>query len=228
MLEVVIYGDSIMKGATPEGGSRYRSVLPRFLPALAEKYGLAVTNRARFGSTIDRGYAMLQKDLQAQAAPYHAALVEYGGNDCDYDWKAVSENPGAVHLPKTSISEFLHTLETMAQSLVQKGIKPLMMTLPPIDAGRYLTHICREGLSRANILKWLGEEQMIYRFQELYSAAILKLALRRGYPLVDVRPYFLDKHNYRDLVSADGIHPTEAGYALIHTAFDEYLKAELA
>ena len=64
MIQVIIYGDSIMKGATPEGASKYRSVLPRFLPRLAEKYDLAVTNRSRFGCTIDRGYAMLQKDLQ--------------------------------------------------------------------------------------------------------------------------------------------------------------------
>ena len=83
MIQVVIYGDSIMKGAIPEGASRYRSVLPRFLPRLAEKYDLAVTNRARFGCTIDRGYAMLQKDLQ-EKIPCQIALVEYGGNDCDF------------------------------------------------------------------------------------------------------------------------------------------------
>ncbi|MEA5060415.1 MAG: SGNH/GDSL hydrolase family protein [Candidatus Pelethousia sp.] len=228
MVDVVIYGDSIMKGATPEGGSRYRSVLPRFLPTLMEKYGLAVTNRARFGCTIDKGYAMLQKDLSAQIAPYHFALVEYGGNDCDYDWKAVAAAPDANHQPHTSIAEFLRTLEHMADELIQKGVKPLLMTLPPIDAERYLSFICRDGTNRENIVKWLGETQMIYRFQEMYSASILKLALHRGFPLVDVRPYFLDKHNYADLISIDGIHPSEEGYALIHTAFDEYLRLEMA
>lgn len=228
MIDVVIYGDSIMKGATPEGENRYRSVLPRFLPRLAEKYGLAVTNRARFGCTIDRGYDMLQKDLNAQVAPYRFALVEYGGNDCDFDWKAISDAPEAEHRPKTAISEFLRTLERMADELLEKGIKPLFMTLPPIDAERYLSFVCRDGASRTNILKWLGETQMIYRFQEMYSAAVLKVALRRGFPLVDVRPYFLDKRNYNDLISADGIHPSEEGYALIHTAFDDFLRVELA
>ncbi len=227
MVNVVIYGDSIMKGATPEGSNRYRSVLPRFLPRLAEKYDLDVTNRSRFGSTIDRGYAMLQKDLQAKT-PYQIALVEYGGNDCDFDWKAIAEAPEAEHKPKTSMADFLHTLETMAENLLQKGIQPLLMTLPPIDAEKYLSFICRNGLSRENILKWLGEEQMIYRYQEMYSAAILKLAMRRRFPVVDVRSYFLDKHNYTDLISADGIHPSEEGYALIHRAFDDFLQGAMA
>lgn len=228
MIDVVIYGDSIMKGATPEGENRYRSVLHQFLPRLAEKYGLAVTNRARFGSTIGRGYALLQKDLNERIAPYRFALVEYGGNDCDFDWRAVAEAPEAEHQPNTSIAEFLHTLETMANDLVQKGVKPLFMTLPPLSAERYLSFICRGGLNRANIVKWLGEVQMIYRFQEMYSSSILKLALQKGLPLVDVRSYFLDKRNYASLISEDGIHPSEEGYALIHTAFDEYLKAQLA
>lgn len=228
MIDVVIYGDSIMKGATPEGGNRYRSVLQQFLPKLAEKYGLCVTNRARFGSTVDRGYALLQKDLNEQVAPYRFALVEYGGNDCDFDWEAVANAPEAEHKPRTTIAEFLRTLEAMADKLIQKGIKPLFMTLPPIDSERYLSFICREGLDRANIVKWLGEVQMIYRFQELYSSSVLKMALTKGLSLVDVRAYFLDKHNYASLISEDGIHPSEEGYALIHTAFDDYLKGQLA
>ncbi len=228
MIDVVIYGDSIMKGATPEGENRYRSVMPRFLPRLAEKYGLAVTNKARFGSTIDRGYAQLQKDLNEQAAPYRCALVEYGGNDCDFDWAAVAEAPAAEHLPRTSMAAFQDTLEAMADGLQKKDVKPLLMTLPPIHAERYLSFICRGGLNRVNILKWLGEAQMIYRFQEMYSSAVLKVALRRGLPLVDVRSYFLDKHNYAALISEDGIHPSEEGYSLIHTAFDEYLRLQMA
>ena len=228
MIQVVIYGDSIMKGAIPEGASLYRSVLPRFLPRLAEKYDLAVTNRARFGCTIDRGYAMLQKDLQ-EKIPCQIALVEYGGNDCDFDWKAIATDPEGEHKPKTSIESFVKTLETMAENLLQKNIQPLLMTLPPVDASRYLSFICRDGLNRANILKWLGDsEQMIYRYQEMYSAAIMKLALRRRFPVVDVRSYFLDKHNYGDLISADGIHPSEAGYALIHRAFDDFLQGAMA
>ena len=62
----------------------------------------------------------------------------------------------------------------------------------------------------------------------MYSSAVLKVALRRGLPLVDVRSYFLDKHNYAALISEDGIHPSEEGYALIHTAFDEYLRLQMA
>ena len=227
MINVVIYGDSIMKGATPEGENRYRSVLPRFLPKLAEKYSLAITNKARFGSTIDRGYALVQKDLNEQN-PYRHALVEYGGNDCDFDWQAIAQAPEGEHLPRTSLVDFRHTLEAIVDGLQKVNIKPLLMTLPPIDAERYLSFICRGGINRANIIKWLGETQMIYRFQEMYSAAILKVAMQRRLCLVDVRSYFLDKHNYAKLISEDGIHPSEEGYALIHTAFDDYLRLKMA
>jgi len=229
MLDVVIYGDSIMKGAVPDG-QRYRSVMAQILPRLAEKYGLSVTNRARFGCTIDKGQAMLQKDLQADTLPYRVALVEYGGNDCDYDWAAIARDPQGTHLPKTGMQEFLRTLENMVDQLLQKHIQPLLMTLPPISAERYLSCICqRGGLERGSILRWLGgEEQMIYRYQEMYSAAILKLALRRRLPLVDVRSYFLDKHNYASLISPDGIHPSEAGYSLILSAFDDFLAGQPA
>ena len=106
---------------------------------------------------------VLQKDLQ-EKTPCQIALVEYGGNDCDFDWKAIAADPTGEHKPKTSIESFVKTLETMAENLLQRNIQPLLMTLPPVDASRYLSFICRDGLNRANIIQWLGGgEQMIYR-----------------------------------------------------------------
>ena len=103
MIQVIIYGDSIMKGATPEGASKYRSVLPRFLPRLAEKYDLAVTNRSRFGCTIDRGYAMLQKDLQ-EKTPCQIALVEYGGTIAILIGRPSPRTPRGSISPKPPLS----------------------------------------------------------------------------------------------------------------------------
>ena len=40
----------------------------------------------------------------------------------------------------------------MVERLKQQGIQPVLMTLPPIDAGKYLDFICRDGLSKDKIL----------------------------------------------------------------------------
>ena len=39
------------------------------------------------------------------------------------------------------------------------------MTLPPLDASRYLSWITRSGPSRERIMQFLGDTQRIYRFQ---------------------------------------------------------------
>ena len=35
-----------------------------------------------------------------------AVVVEYGGNDCSPDWKAVSEDPETLHPPRTTLADF--------------------------------------------------------------------------------------------------------------------------
>ena len=89
------------------------------------------------------------------------------------------------------------------------------MTLPPLDAQRYLDFIGRLGSDKAAVLHWLGDVQMIYRWQEMYSSAISQLAGRLGLPLADVRSRFLSRRDYQSLIARDGIHLTEAGYSLV-------------
>jgi hypothetical protein len=103
----------------------------------------------------------------------------------------------------------------MAQSLLSNGIQPILMTLPPLDAERYLRFIGRLGNDTDAVLHWLGDVQMIYRWQELYSNGVVRLADSLNLPLVDVRSRFLSRRDYRSLIARDGIHLTEAGYGLV-------------
>ena len=103
----------------------------------------------------------------------------------------------------------------MAQSLLSAGVQPILMTLPPLDAQRYLDFIGRLGSDKSAVLHWLGDVQMIYRWQELYSSAVAQLAARLGLPLADVRSRFLSRRDYQNLIARDGIHLTEAGYGLV-------------
>ena len=111
----------------------------------------------------------------------------------------------------------------MVQSLQASGIQPVLMTLPPLDASRYLSFIGRLGSDTGRILRWLGDVQMIYRWQEMYSNAVVRLADRLRLPLADVRSEFLSRRDYGSLIARDGIHLTQPGYELVFATLGKTL-----
>lgn len=212
-LKIAIYGDSILRATVPDEAFRYHFHGNDFLAAV-KGLPVKIVNRAKFGATVERGRAVMEADLQ-KAEHYDYALLEYGGNDCNFHWDQISEAPEEEHLPYTGLKEYLDTLEDMIDRLQAAGTQPAVMTLPPIDSAKYLDFLCRDGLKKENILHWLGDENMIYRYQELYSDQLTKLALRRNLPIIDVRSMFLEKHDFYKLISADGIHLTLEGYQML-------------
>jgi lysophospholipase L1-like esterase len=217
-----------MKATVPDESFHYHFTITPYLEKLKKMFPvLEIRNRAVFGSCVAKGEKQLEKDLKGTEIG-SVALIEFGGNDCNFHWNEIAENPDAEHLPYTTLEKFLDTIEGMARSLKERGVRPVLMTLPPIDAHKYLSFIGRDGTDCGNILKWLGDTNMIYRFHEMYSNAIAKLAFEKGYQLIDMRSSFLDKHNYSELISEDGIHPSEKGYDLMFRTFAEVLSADSA
>ena len=137
----------------------------------------------------------------------------------------MAQSPEEEHLPNTPLPKFIDTLKEMALSLRSRGIQPMLMTLPPLDAEKYLGFIGRRGADTKAVLSWLGDVQMIYRWQEMYSGAVALLAARLDLPLLDVRSRFLSRRDYTSLIARDGIHLTQAGYELIYDSFRETLPA---
>lgn len=220
--KIQIYGDSIMKGVQLDTASeRYFQPNENNFTAFQEEYPFDIHNNSKFGCTVEKGCRQLQKSLD-KGLLCDMVLLEYGGNDCDYDWAKVAESPEKEHLPHTDIHTFQKVYREMISMLKTHGITPIIMNLPPIDSEKYLNWICHKGLSRSNIIKWLGDVHMIYRFQELYSNIAAKIAWETNTLLVDVRSAFLDKHNFKELICDDGIHPNQAGHQLIHQVFDEF------
>lgn len=225
--QIEIFGDSILKGVifdkitnkylTPK--ETHADRVENFLP-------VSISNKSRFGCTIDKGDKMLDKTLN-EGVDCDIILLEYGGNDCDFDWKEVSEHPEKEHQPKTPLNIFEKTLRSMINKVKEHGIKPLVMSLPPIDPHKYINWITKDGLSKERILQWLGDVNMIYRFQELYSNTVVKIAYETKCLFVDVRSKFLDKHNFSALLCDDGIHPNALGHKLIEEAFVDYGKEKL-
>ena len=226
-----VYGDSILRGVVmdPDSG-RYVPMAGNDFQALAGQQ-VDVVNKSGFGYTITRGTALILRALNGnREKPCDVMIVEYGGNDCNFDWKAVSRAPGEEHLPVTPLPEFTKQLRALIARLRDAGIRPVLTALPPIDADRYLEHITSTvpETDRESILSWLGDTQRIYRYQEMYSAAILKTALETGTYCVDLRSAFLEKRNYSSLLCPDGIHPNEDGHLLIRQAFSDAAERMLA
>lgn len=218
---IYIYGDSILKATVPDEALKYHFHIQQFLKRF-EQLPVNLVNRARFGATVEKGEKILQADLE-KALPCQVALLEFGGNDSNFNWPAIAQAPQQQHLPATPVVLFEQKLASLVQQLKSRGILPVLMNLPPIHAQRYFDFFSRT-LDRQNLLSWLhGDVQHIYRYQEMYSTAVEKVARLEGVDYIDVRSRFLADEQFEQLISADGIHLSEAGYDLLFDA----LKAEL-
>ena len=53
------------------------------------------------------------------------------------------------------------------------------------------------------------------------GVVVERVASESGCPLIDIRSPFLLSHDYRSLISDDGIHPSEKGHRLIRETLAE-------
>ncbi len=218
MKSMSVFGDSIMKGVEYIN-NKYILSKERFTPQ-----NTVFHNFSKLGCTSDKGFEMLKQDLPKLESG-SVTLLEYGGNDSDFDWDAVADAPDSEHLPKVTVERFENTLNEMISLLKEKEIEPVLMTLPPIDAYRYFDFISKERDGDA-ILHWLGRKEVIYSFQEQYSLAVIRTALKRETKYVDVRSEFLKKRNFFPYISDDGIHPNSDGHRLIASTLGAFIETE--
>ena len=219
MPELIIFGDSIIKGVCFDG-QRYHLCAGHGLEALAAK-GVTVQNFAKMGATSAQGLQLLEKKLGA-CGGQTTVLLCFGGNDCDYDWQAISDAPEQTHLPHVAPEQFVRNYEALLVRARQHGARAAALLLPPIHAGRFFAHITA-GKDAAAILRWLGDRAHLSRWQEYYSNLVAQTALRLGCPVLDMRSEFLKSRSFETLIGPDGIHPTQEGHARIHA----YLEAAL-
>jgi lysophospholipase L1-like esterase len=215
-MNLIAYGDSIMKGVRYTDG-KY-SVSSFWEQHLKDRFGINVINRSRFGCTIPKALPVIKKKSCDEGEGRSVVFLEFGGNDCDYDWKAISDDPSGRHQCKTPPEVFVSDYREAISVLRENGSHPVMLTLPPILASRYFDFICRNGNSRSNILRWLGSVFSIERWQKTYSELIQQIAREEQVDLIDLRAEF--PSNGKDLerlICEDGIHPTEEGQRLIST-----------
>lgn len=222
MINIGLYGDSILKGIQINPVNKKYIVDNNIdVRMLIEKYSIQIKNYSSFGCTVTKGRNLLNKRLETNTG-WDAIVMDYGGNDCDYNWRAISENPEGDYSPNTPIELFKETYCDIIDTLKKKGILPILTTLPPLEPKNFFDWFCKD-LNKENILKWLGEVKNIYYHQENYSRVIEEIALKKQVPLVDIRGEFMTSGDIHTLLCEDGTHPNTSGQKVIASAFNKFV-----
>ncbi|GAB6991694.1 SGNH/GDSL hydrolase family protein [Paenibacillus pini] len=212
----IVSGDSISKGVIyDEVRSRYIILEENYVSLLQSKLKGGIRNTARFGNTLMKGMGNLRKDVLKDKP--NIVLIEYGGNDCDFHWNEIADNPDAEHNPKTDFKMFENILSEAISFLRSQHITPILMSLPPLNADKYFKWVSQSNpIAEQNILKWLGSVTKIYWWQERYNSTILKVSEMTKTPYIDVRGAFLEHPDFTKFLCSDGIHPNKDGHRIIY------------
>lgn len=223
MKKICAFGDSVLKGVVVED-DKYRVSKNSFSNICKNTLGLQIENKAKFGSTVNIGEKSLYKNIEdLEKTDYDYVILEFGGNDCDFNWKEISEKPDIEHLPNTTIEDFRKIYTNLINKIKELGQKVVLMSLPPIDAKRYFNKISY-NLNCQNILKWMdGNKDFIASWHERYNIETFKLALNNDVPIIDITSKFLEHTNYNQFLCEDGIHPNENGHSIIADAIREHV-----
>lgn len=219
----LVIGDSVSKGIILTDEGRYATSDKNFMQLVADKVGSQVRNISLFGATVQKGlerFHRLQKNLPTEGL----AFIEFGGNDCDFLWSEVGDNPALPHEPNLTIQRFCETYQELIYEIKEQGLVPILLSLPPLDAERYFQAFTKgfDQLKKAKILEWLGGSvDSIYRWHEAYNDNIPELARRTGAAFIDIRQPFLLSRKPNQFICEDGIHPNVAGHQLIAETLKE-------
>lgn len=220
-MTICVLGDSVAKGVVyDEVKNKYKFIKDSFVNLFSKEEKIEVKNFAKFGCTVMKGEEILQKHLD-EIKGYEYVILEFGGNDCNFNWKEISEDPDGEHNPQVPVDKFKVEYKKIIEIIKEQGCKPILLSLPPLNADRFFNWISK-GLSKENIMKFLGNKEYIYRWHELYNSTIFDLAKEEKVEVLDIRKVFLPYRDYEQFICIDGMHPNEKGHQLINKALLDY------
>lgn len=224
MSEICAFGDSVLKGIIIEN-DKYKVSKNRFSNICENVLDIVIDNKAKFGSTISVGEKSFERNIEILNNPnVEFVVLEFGGNDCDFNWKEISSNPNIEHYPNIEINEFVKIYTEIIQIIKNKNKKPVLLSLPPIDAQRYIDRVSK-GLNKENILKWMKHNPyFLTNWHERYNIEVFKLAINNNISIIDITSKFLEQKNYSLFLCEDGIHPNEEGHKLIAESIYEHIE----
>ncbi len=224
---IAALGDSITKGVVLNDQNRYSAAEQSFLDILSRELDLRVDNYGKFGCTVSYGNSVLEKH-GADIAESDYTFIEYGGNDCDFDWLKIAQEPHGDHKAKTPLEEFTEELSSLVAKIKDLGSIPVLITLPPILSDTYFSFFTRSMSEeqKGNVKEWLGGDVgIIARWHESYNRALFQVANQTRTKIIDITtPFDTFRGDLASLFCIDGIHPNARGHQLIaHTIINMYL-----
>lgn len=218
MKNILAFGDSIIKGISYQN-NRYHQNPERFTALLEERWNIHIENKGQMGSTVLRlPKAVERSESYLKDPEYDTVFLLYGGNDCDFDWQAISEAPSDTHICKTAPDQFPHEYINGINKLKDCGKEIYLLSLPPIDADKYFGFITK-GRDGEAIRSWLhGDISLLMHWHEMYNLAVFQIGQTTGVPVLDISSCFLSRPNYTRFLCDDGIHPNSEGHRLMADA----------
>ncbi|MBR5858630.1 MAG: SGNH/GDSL hydrolase family protein [Clostridia bacterium] len=222
MKKIKIYGDSILKGVMYNDELKRYKLFGYRYEQLTDN-GIEVENNCKMGATIDEGLEIMKATLK-DCDKDTVVVLEYGGNDCNFNWASIADNPDGEFLPNTPEDHFTGTYMKLVEYAREKGAEVAICTLVPIDSERFMNWVTR-GLDYNNVLRWLGDINIISRWQEKYSRLSEKVAKATNCKLIDLRAAF--DSNMGALLGIDGMHPSAEGHAKLGDVFQKTVLAAI-
>ncbi|MGN0738572.1 MAG: SGNH/GDSL hydrolase family protein [Treponema sp.] len=221
---ISVYGDSILKGAVTgtSSGHLFDIIEENSLALAGKALGLEINNQSVFGSTIVKTQKRLNRDIERNTAA-DLAIIESGGNDCDYDWTFICQNDLSAAEPRVNLSDFIKITDEMVKTCRANKITPLIMTMPPLVPDRWFTHICNNHDAEKIKAFVKNTPDVLYRNHEKYNLNLLKYCYANNVQFVDMRLAMLEHSNYRNLMCLDGIHPNQDGYKFMAEIWEKEL-----
>jgi lysophospholipase L1-like esterase len=217
-VKIAALGDSITKGVVLTEENGYSVLEQNFMEIIKAERGVEVDNYGKFGSTIGFAHHILNHHAE-DIATSNYTFIEFGGNDCDFNWKRIALDPSGEHQPKTRLEEFKESFVRLIEKIRALGSKPIILSLPPIGSEEYFDFFSRKmsDEQRANILGWMGGEvEAIGRWHDSYNQVLFGIASQTSTPILDITaPFSNYSGNWHTLLCKDGIHPNSMGHKLI-------------
>lgn len=219
-MKLVVFGDSILKGVItiPESKNLFDVTQNDSLSLAQKELGFEMDNRSIYGNITSKGLVKLQKFLE-KGGKADFCIIEFGSNDCDYDWNVFPEGQPAPDFaeinPKVQFDEYLANLTQMTGLCRAHKITPVIMNLIPYVCDRWFKTIAKAHNETAMLEFLHGTPDTLGKNQQRYQNALMEFASTSNIQTIDAWTLFTNTQNSATLMCDDGIHPNEDGYKLL-------------
>jgi lysophospholipase L1-like esterase len=225
-MKIVCFGDSITRGVSFVKG-RLRIIKENYPAFLQELFlneidpHVTVINKGVFNDNSDLLLLRLDRDVIQERPDY--AIIGIGGNDCNFKWNEVAESPAEEHQSIVPIERYLDNVKKMITNLQRESIIPIVLTLPPLEPGRYYKTISEKYGN--SIGHWISTTGGIEHWHGLYNHRLNNMINELEVDKVDVRTAIKKAGDLLEMISEDGIHLTASGYKAMSLEIYMYLKS---